>query len=107
MGILPAEIILGRNVTDFFLEVVGDGLMNLNTPWREKLLYREAALLTRRSNDKKKWQEHTKRLENLDIGNHVMIQNGQGNSPLKWEKNGVVVSIEGYDKYGIRVNGSH
>ena len=45
-------------------------------------------------------------MENLDIGNHVMIQNGQGNSPLKWEKNGVVVSIEGYDKYGIWVNSS-
>ena len=106
MGMSPAEIVLGRNVSDFFPEVAGDGLMNLDTPWREKLLYREAALSTRRSNDNKKWSEHTKKLEDLDIGDHVMIQNGSGNSPLKWEKNGVVVSYEGFDKYGIRVDGS-
>ena len=53
MGMSPAKIVLGQNVSDFFPEVVGNGLMNLNTPWREKLLYQEAALLTRRSNDKK------------------------------------------------------
>ena len=106
LGMSPAEIVLGRNVTDFFPDVVRDGLMNLNTPWREKLLYREAALSTRRSNDKSKWQEHTKKLSSLDIGDHVMIQNCHGNSPKKWEKTGVVVSIEGYDKYGIRTDGS-
>ena len=59
----PAEIVLGRNVTDFFPNIVRDGLMNLNTPWREKLLHQEAALLICWSNDKKKWQEHAKMLE--------------------------------------------
>ena len=39
MGMSPAEIVLGRNVTDFFPNIVRNGLMNLNTPWREKLLH--------------------------------------------------------------------
>ena len=28
------------------------------------------------------------------------IQNQHGNQPLKWDKGGVVVSCEGFDKYG-------
>ena len=71
LGMSPAEIVLGRNVTDFFPDIVRNGLMSLNTPWREKLLYQEVALSTHHSNDKKKWQEHTKKLENLDIGDHM------------------------------------
>ena len=43
---------------------------------------------------------------NLDIGDHVMIQNCHGNSPTKWEKTGVEVSIEGYDKYCIWTDSS-
>merc|ERR1712015_129343 len=53
-----------------------------------------------------KWSEHTKLPLELEIGDHVSIQNGQGNNPLRWEKRGVIVSIEGFDKYGIRVDGS-
>ena len=75
MKMLSAEIVLGRNVTDFFPKFVSDGLMNLDTSWREKLLHREAALSTHRLNNKKKLQEHTKQLQNLDIGDHVLVRN--------------------------------
>ena len=106
MKMLPAEIVLGRNVTDFFPKFVSDGLMNLDTSWREKLLHREAALSTRRMNNNKKWQEHTKQLQNLDIVDHVSVQNCHGNSPLKWQKHGIIVSIKGHDKYGIQIGSS-
>ena len=98
MKMLPAEIVLGRNVTDFCPNIVSDTLMKLNTPWREKLLHREATLSTPRMKD----GEHTKQLQNLDIGNHVLIQNGHRNSLLKWEKHRIIVSIEGHDNYGIQ-----
>ena len=57
--------------------------------------------------DGEKWNKHTKKLPQLDIGDHMSIQNGQGNSPLKWEKRGVIVSFEGHDKYIIWIDGSH
>ena len=50
--------------------------------------------------------KHTKLPLELEIGDHVSIQNGQGNNPLRWDKRGVIVSIKDYDKYGVRVNGS-
>ena len=31
MGMSPAEIVLGRNVSDFFPNIVSNGLINLNT----------------------------------------------------------------------------
>ena len=70
------------------------------------MLHREATLSTCGMKDGEKWGEHTKQLQNLDIGNHVSIQNGHGNSLLKWEKHRIIVSIEGHDKYCIQVDGS-
>ena len=46
LGMSPSKIVLGRNITDFFPDIVCDGLMNLSTLWREKLLHQEAALST-------------------------------------------------------------
>ena len=50
--------------------------------------------------------EHTQALPPLEVGDHVALQNQHGNSPLKWNKRGVVVSVEEHEKYGIRVFGS-
>ena len=70
------------------------------------MLLREAALHTRKRADSEKWSEKTKTLANLEIGDHVSIQNCHGNSPLKWDKRGVIVSYDGFDKYGVNVDGS-
>ena len=36
----------------------------------------------------------------------MAIQNQHGNQPLKWDKRGVIVSCEDFDKYGVKVLGS-
>ena len=105
MALTPAEIVLGKPLNDFFPNVT-NGLLSNHQHWKDKLSYREAALSTRRKADGEKWSEHTKLPLELEIGDHVSIQNGQGNNTLRWEKKGVIVSIEGFDKYGIKVDGS-
>ena len=53
-----------------------------------------------------KLNEHAKVLPLLQIGDHVAIQNQLGNHPLKWDKHGVIVSVDGFNKYGVKVLGS-
>ena len=36
----------------------------------------------------------------------MFIQNQRGPSPTKWDKSGTVVSIQGYDKYLVKIDGS-
>ena len=90
MMMSPAEIVLGRQLNDFFPNGVTD-FVSRHTPWSEMLSLREAALSTRRGADDNKWNEHTKRLLDLEIGDHVSVQNCHGNNPLRWDKQGVVV----------------
>ena len=55
-----------------------------------------------------RWSEHTKSLPDLELGQHVMIQNQRapGNQARKWDRTGVMVDCPGYDKYSMRVDGS-
>ena len=53
-----------------------------------------------------KLSEHTRKLPPLHVGDHVAVQNQHGNSPLKWDKRGVIVSVEPYDKYAVKILGS-
>ena len=53
-----------------------------------------------------KLSEHTKELPPLHVGDHVAVQNQHGNSPLKWDKHGVIVSAEPYNKYTVKILGS-
>ena len=66
---------------------------------------RELAVAGRHEHCHKKLSEHTKALPPLQIGDHVAIQNQHGNQLLKWDKRGVIVSCEDFDKYGVKVLG--
>ena len=50
-----------------------------------------------------KLSKHTKELPPLHVSDHVAVQNQHGNSPLKWDKCGVIVSVEPYDKYAVKI----
>ena len=66
---------------------------------------RELAVAGRHEQCHEKLSEHTKALPNLQVGDHMAIQNQHSNQPLKWDKQGVVVSCEGFNKYGVKVLG--
>ena len=66
----------------------------------------ELALARRHSRDHEQWNEHTKRLPQLKVGDHVYIQNLIGNHPRGWERTGIVVEVRQYHQYVIRVDGT-
>ena len=56
--------------------------------------------------EKAKWSEHVKKQQPLKVGHIVSIQNLEGNHPLKWYRNGIVVEVKQHDQYNVRVDGS-
>ncbi|CAC5397320.1 unnamed protein product [Mytilus coruscus] len=55
--------------------------------WIELMSHREMALAKRHSRE----HEHTHHLPPLQVGDHVYIQNLEGNHPMRWEHTGSVV----------------
>ena len=88
-------LLSGSNWTDSFSD-----------DWKRTMAARELAVAGRHERCHEKLSEHTKQLPPLHVGDHVAIQNQHGNQPLKWDKRGVIVSYEGFDKYGVKVLGS-
>ena len=54
----------------------------------------------------KRWDEHTKVLAELQVGDTVQMQNQRGKYHLKSDQNGIIVSKNDFNSYSIRVNGS-
>ena len=52
------------------------------------------------------WNMRTRLLAPLKVGDHVFIQNQEGNYLRRWDKRGQVVEVKGYDQYIVRVDGS-
>jgi len=102
-GLSPAVALMGRQLRDF-LPVPKQNLMG--EMWTQVLGAREAALAKRALRHNDKWSEHTKPLDPLRVGDHVLIQNQTGNHPKRWDKRGVVASCEGFDQYIVVVDGS-
>ena len=97
----PSEIIFGRRLRD-----------GLPTPtssrpeWKRLRILREmsAARLHARVIDR--YDEHTKELPPLNIGDVVLIQNQTGSCPRRWDLTGVVVGKLSHRQYRLKVHGS-
>ena len=50
--------------------------------------------------------EHTERLLPLVVGDHVQIQNQTGPHPTRWDKTGVIIEVQQFDQYVVRVDKS-
>ena len=69
---------------------------------------REKGLKMRYTRGLERWSEHTKELPKLKIGDVVLIQNQRGTpkEAKRWDRSGVVLEVEKFDKYVVRVDGS-
>ena len=56
--------------------------------------------------EREKWDEKTRNLKPLEIGDNVYIQNLAGNNPLRWERTGVVVEAKPFHQYTVKVDGT-
>jgi len=99
-----AMCIFGRPIKD--LIPILPGKYQPHPVWKESLLAREEALRKRHMANHERWQEHTRHLPPLSMGDHVRLQNQVGNHPRRWDKTGVIIEVRQYHQYVIRVDGS-
>ena len=100
----PAMILFGRPIRDPIPTPLGRYCPH--PTWQETTVNREKALAKRHSREREKWEEHTKQLKPLEIGDHVYLQNLSGNYPLRWERTGTVVEIKPFKQYTVKVDGT-
>ena len=78
--------------------------MSFNNPeihvqWREAWMAKEDALKMRYVKTLENLSEHSRTLQPLHHGDHVMVQNQCGRFP-KWDKSGIVVETKTNDQCG-------
>ena len=105
INLSPAQILLGRNIRDFF------PFTNAKSRMREEWLIsadeRDKALSRRHATHVERLSLHAHELPALAIGESVLIQNQTGNHPGRWDRTGVVVDIgPGPRQYLVRTYGS-
>ena len=98
----PAMTIFGHSIRDPIPAPIGKYCPH--PTWRETLVNREKALAKRHIREKEKWDQHTRSLTPLEIGDHVFIQNMMGNHPLRRERTGIVLESKPHNQYLIKVN---
>ena len=74
--------------------------------WDITAEHREKAMAKRHAREREKWSKHTRELKDLEIGDHVYLQNLSGNNPLRWERTGIVVEAKPFQQYCIKIDGS-
>jgi hypothetical protein len=100
----PAMIVFGRAIKDFI--PILPGRYKPHSTWIETGYDREKALMNRHMKAVERLTEHTQKLPELWVGDHVRVQNQTGTQPLKWDKTGKVVEVNQYDQYVIKADGS-
>lgn len=103
-GLSPAMCVFGRPVRDFI--PIQPGRYQPHPTWVDTLNKREEALRNRHMRAAERWTEHTRRLPQLQVGDHVRVQNQVGPNPLKWDKTGKIVEVHQFDQYVVRMDGS-
>ena len=98
----PAMCIFGRPIRDFI--PIPPGRYKPHETWRSAPIAREEALRNRHLGCTENLTEHTKRVPQLAVGDHVRLQNQVGPYPRKLDKTGVVIEVRQYDEYVVRVD---
>ena len=102
----PAQLVFGRPIRDFL--PVKPNMFKPSEVWVDNAEKRELAMKKRLYLGLERWSEKTRPQSNLSPGQAVYIQNqrGMGKASKLWDRSGVVLEDNGYDKYTIKVDGS-
>ena len=100
----PALAVFGRQVRDGL--PILKGKYNPHETWKELLDHREKAMAKRHVAMHEAWNEHTKKLLPLKMGDRVFVQNQTGNHPRRWERTGIIVEVKDFDQYSVRIDGT-
>ena len=100
----PASVLFGRPIRDPI--PIPMGRYCPHPTWTETLINRERAMAKRHNREHEKWQEHTRALPPLRVGDNVYVQNLVGNHPKRWERTGIVVEVRQFHQYVVKLDGS-
>ena len=78
----------------------------LRPEWRIKADEREAALSKRNAKMVESYDRGTKMLPELNVNDHVAVQNQHGTNPRRWSKTGEIVERHDSRQYTVRMDGS-
>lgn len=106
----PAEILFGRKLKDALPYIRKHPVIFFNqqmsNQWTEMWEQKETALRTRYVKTMENLGKHSRKLPPLSVGDHVFIQNQQGQFPIRWDRTGVIVEVKEFDQYLIKVDGT-
>lgn len=107
--ISPAEIVFGRQLRDAFTFLNRTSKYtnrHVRPAWRDAWKKKEDALRMRFTRSCESLTRGTRALPELSAGDHVIVQNQQGQHPTKWDRSGIVVEVRGNHQYIIKIDGS-
>ena len=104
LNVSPAELLYGRTLRDH-LTSMPDALC-IRPEWHRLAEDRERALAKRHLTNIERYNEHTKALPELSIGDTVTMQNQTGSYPNRWDKTGIIVEVRDHGQYLVRLHGS-
>ena len=84
LNLSPSQLLYGRQMRDH-LPSFSDAL-KIRPEWLTIAENRERALAQRHLQSMETYNEHTRCLPQLNIGDHVIVQNQTGTHPLRWDK---------------------
>ena len=100
----PAQIIFGRQMKDFIPVLAGK--YRPSQEWGFVQEDRDRALARRLQVDGSRLERNTRQLKEIPVGTAVSIQNQTGRHPTKWNKTGIVIENQPFNKVLVRVDGS-
>ena len=104
-GISPAELLYGRKLRDH-LPMVPPQQMSVLPRWKEIRDAREAVLSSRMIERAETSSQTHKPLQQLNPGQHVLIQNGDGRARKRWGRSGMIVEVLPFRQYRVKYDGS-
>ena len=104
IGLSPAQLLYGRTLRDCIPTMAEAN--KVRPEWRMVADDRERALAKRNIINIERYNQHTRSLPELHVGDAVAVQNQTGPRPNKWEKTGVIVEKLDHRQYVVRMDGS-
>ena len=104
IGLSPAQLLYGRTLRDCIPTKAEAN--KIRPEWRMVAEDRERALAKRNIINIERFNEHTRILPELHVGDIVAVQNQTGPRPNKWEKTGTIVEKQDHRQYVVRMDGS-
>ena len=101
----PAELLFGRKLKAHLpLLPQRDHVL---PKWKEIRQARETVMASRIADRVQTSNEDRRSLPPLNPGQHVLIQDGEGRTPTRWGRSGIVTEVLPFRQYNVKIDGSN